>query len=138
MTAETYVNQIVKKVKCPKQKRSEIAKQLLADIYTELEQGENLERIMLRMGEPIAVAEEFNQNLPEEEHRKYKRTKALKIAGVIVAVLAVLAAAAAAAGVVVFLMVQEYGRRKKTLEGKARRQEKPDIKKKRQTHKDQP
>ncbi len=66
MTAETYVNQIVKKVKCPKQKRSEIAKQLLADIYTELEQGEQLERIMLRMGEPIAVAEEFNQNLPEE------------------------------------------------------------------------
>ena len=95
MTAETYVNQIVKKVKCPKQKRSEIAKQLLAESYTELEQGENLERIMLRMGEPIAVAEEFNQNLPEEEHRKYKRGKAMKIAGVIIAVLAVLTAAAA-------------------------------------------
>lgn len=95
MTAETYVNQIVKKVKCPKQKRKEIHKQLLADISIEMENGETLEKVMLRMGEPIAVAEEFNQNLPEEEKKKYKRGVAVKVAGCMMAVLIVLVLAVA-------------------------------------------
>lgn len=94
MTAETYVNQIVKKVKCPKQKRSEIRKQLLADIGIEMEGGESLEKIMLRMGEPIAIAEEFNQNITEEEKKKYKRGNAVKITSGIAVVLTVLILAA--------------------------------------------
>lgn len=79
MTAETYVNQIVKKVKCPKKRRDEIRRQLLADITMEMEQGEKIEKIMLRMGEPIAIAEEFNQNIPQEEAKKYKRGRRIKV-----------------------------------------------------------
>ncbi len=93
MTAQTYVKQIVKKVKCSRKKRDEMRRQLLADVEMEIEQGESLERVMLRMGEPIAIAEEFNQNLPEKERKIYKRGLAVKIIGIIAAIIAVLAAA---------------------------------------------
>ena len=66
MTAETYVKQIVKKVKCSRKKREEIRRQLLADINLEVEQGEALDKVILRMGEPISIADEFNQMV---EHR---------------------------------------------------------------------
>lgn len=79
MMAQIYVKQIVKKVKCSGKKRKEIRRQLLADIQAEMEQGVSLDVVMLRMGEPIAVAEEFNQNLEEQERRKYKRGFAIKI-----------------------------------------------------------
>lgn len=94
MTAQTYVNQIVKKVKCSGQKRKEICRQLLADIRMEMEQGSSLDAIMLRMGEPIAIAEEFNQNLSETERKKYKRGFAAKLLTGILAVLAVMVFAA--------------------------------------------
>ena len=94
MTSKLYVNQIVKKVKCSRKKRDEIRRQLLADVEMEMEQGESLERVMLRMGEPISIAEEFNQNLPEKERKMYKRGLAAKIIGIIAAMIAVLAAAA--------------------------------------------
>ncbi len=94
MTAETYVNQIVKKVKCSKKKRNEIRSQLLADIGIEMEGGQSFEKVMLRMGEPIAIAEEFNQNIPEAEKKKYKRGIVLKIIAGMTAVLAVLVSAA--------------------------------------------
>ena len=90
MTAQVYVNQIVKKVKCSGKKRKEIHRQLLADIQTEIGQGVPLDVIMLRMGEPIAIAEEFNQNLSQQEYRKYKRGFFAKLAAGIVAVIAVL------------------------------------------------
>lgn len=95
MTAQTYVNQIVKKVKCSRQKREEIRRQLLADIQAETEQGASLDVVMLRMGEPIAIAEEFNQNLSEQERRKYKRRFAGRVIAAVAAVLAVIVLAAA-------------------------------------------
>ena len=95
MTAQIYVNKIVKKVKCSRRKREEIRRQLLADIQVEMEQGASLDVVILRMGEPIAIAEEFNQNLSSQEHRKYKRGLAAKAIAGTGAVLAVLALAAA-------------------------------------------
>ena len=55
MTAQVYVNQIAKKVKCSKTKRKEICRQLLADIQAEADQGVPFDVIMLRMGEPAAA-----------------------------------------------------------------------------------
>lgn len=95
MTAQTYVNQIVKKVKCSKRKREEIRRQLLADIQAEIEQGTSLDAVMLRMGEPVAIAEEFNQNLSDQERRKYKRGFVGKAAAGAATVFAVLILAAA-------------------------------------------
>lgn len=95
MTAEVYVKQIVKKVRCSRQKRQEIYRQLLADIREEIEQGVSPDVVMLRMGEPIAIADEFNQSLSESEHKKYKRRLAAKIILSVAAVFIVLITAAA-------------------------------------------
>lgn len=78
MSAEQYVNIIIKKIKCSKKKRNEIKQQLLSDISISLENGESLERIMARMGSVDAVAREFNQNMSQEELLEYKKSKGTK------------------------------------------------------------
>ncbi len=90
MTANMYVNQIVKKIKCSGKKRKEIRRQLLADLEIDLQNGETMAAVMLRMGEPIVIAEEFNQNLPDRERKLYKRGILLKTTGCIAAVLVLL------------------------------------------------
>lgn len=90
MSAEQYVNIIIKKIRCSKQKRNEIKQQLLSDISISLENGEDLDRIIARMGSVDAVAREFNQNMPKEELQEYKRFRNLKTAIVVVAALFVL------------------------------------------------
>ena len=93
MTAEIYVNQIVKKVKCSRQKRNEIRRQLLAEVSVAMEQDMTLEKVMLQMGEPIAIAEEFNENLSDRERKKYRNGVAAKAIAGIAAVVFVLALA---------------------------------------------
>lgn len=93
MTAEKYVKAIIKKVKCGKEKRQEIRQQLLSDISIALEQGETLEEIMEQMGSVQEVAAEFNDNLPEAEHKKYAKGRVLKIAGIAAVILIVMIAA---------------------------------------------
>ena len=90
MTAETYVNQIVRKVKCSRKKRGEIRRQLLAEVSVAMEQGASLDKVMLQMGEPIAIAEEFNENLSGGERKKYRHAVAAKVTASIVTVVAVL------------------------------------------------
>lgn len=87
MLAETYVNQIVKKIKCPKQKKDEIRRQLLADVNGAIQQGTPLEKVILQMGEPIAIAEAFNEDLPENDRKAYRRGVIIKIVLVVAAVL---------------------------------------------------
>ena len=48
MTAEKYVNAVVKKVKCSKSQREEFRQQLLSDISVAKEQGEQIEKILGR------------------------------------------------------------------------------------------
>lgn len=79
MTAEKYVNEIIKKIKCSKKQRQEIRQQLLSDISAELENGESLENVMERMGTPREAAGEFNLNLPVSERKKYSRNIVLKV-----------------------------------------------------------
>ena len=79
MNAEKYVNDIIKKVKCSKSKKSEISEQLLSDIHMRMDNGESLDMIMKDMGTPGEISEEFNQNLTEDEKKAYKKNKVLKI-----------------------------------------------------------
>jgi len=92
MTAEKYVNAIVKKIKCSTGKRQEIKKRLLSDISAAVESGETMDEVIQSMGTVKDVAAEFNDNLSEEEKKKYKKAKGLKIAGCIVAILILLIA----------------------------------------------
>lgn len=92
MNKESYVNQILKSIKCSKTKKEEIRKQLLSDISTHMENGETMEQIAENMGKAEEIAEEFNQNLSEEERKAYKKSKILKNLLSIVIVLIILCA----------------------------------------------
>lgn len=74
MTANTYAEQIVRRVKCGSRERKEMKKQLYADICAAIEHGESLEQVMQRMGEAKAVAEEINYQLPEETTKRYEKS----------------------------------------------------------------
>ncbi|MDE5866464.1 MAG: hypothetical protein K2H31_07685, partial [Lachnospiraceae bacterium] len=87
MNAEKYVNDIIKNVKCSKNKKSEIREQLLSDIHVRMDNGETLELIMEDMGTPGEISEEFNQNLTESEKKAYKKRKIIKITVSITAVI---------------------------------------------------
>lgn len=92
MNKGSYVNRILKNVKCSKTKKEEIRKQLLSDISTHMENGETMEQITESMGKAEEIAEEFNQNLSEEERKAYKKSKILKNLLSIVIVLILLCA----------------------------------------------
>ena len=87
MIAEKYVGKIVRKLKCSRKRQVEIRRQLLSDIEAELESGETFETVMERMGTPTNVAQEFNQDMPEEEKRCFVRRRRLKFIGVLLAVI---------------------------------------------------
>lgn len=91
MTAEKYVNTIIKHIKCSNTKRKEIRQQLLSDISAALEQGESLDAIINRMGSAKNMAREFNENLSETESKKYVKGRRIKIVSFLAAILAMLA-----------------------------------------------
>ncbi|MDO4321187.1 MAG: DUF3887 domain-containing protein [Lachnospiraceae bacterium] len=91
MTAEKYVRQIVKRLKCSGKRKEEIRRQLLADVRAELESGEALEDIVRRMGDPSEIAGEFNQNMPETERKRYARKKRMKLCFIVIDVILLLA-----------------------------------------------
>lgn len=93
MNANQYVNAVIKKIKCSGKKKKEIKKQLLTDINMRREQGEGLEEILSHMGSVQEIADSFNEDISPQEHKAYRRDKALKIAIPIVVALVLLAAA---------------------------------------------
>lgn len=90
MTAESYVNGIVKKIHCGGSRKKEIKKQLLADIHMQTEQGTALEEVIEQMGSAQEIADSFNEELSKAERRKYSWNRILKICIPIAAVLLVL------------------------------------------------
>ncbi len=91
MTKEKYVKEVVKKLKCSKAKKKEIAKQLEADIQSALENGETMESILASMGTPENISAEFNENLSEAEIAAVKRMKKWKNIISVIVVIGILA-----------------------------------------------
>ncbi len=91
MTKQDYVKQVVKKLNCPQNKRDDIARQLMSDIEIALGEGRPLEKILTEMGEPEALAREFNENFGSGEAPQGKKHRAVKVILVVAVVLAVLA-----------------------------------------------
>lgn len=90
MTAEKYVNCIVRKIRCGSKRKREIRKQLLADIRMQTEQGARLEDVIRQMGAVDEIAESFNENISKAERRRYLTGKCLRIILPIVLILGVL------------------------------------------------
>lgn len=90
MTAEAYVKQIIRRVKCDRKRKQDIEKQLLYEIKERVGSGENLQDILSEMGTVEEIAAGFNEGISESERRKYRRKTVAKILVLIVVVLLVL------------------------------------------------
>lgn len=93
MTRREYIKQVSGQLQCSRRKRQEIEKQLDSHIGIGLDEGRPLEEILAQMGEPEAIAEEFNDSFEERERKKAKSHK-----WVIALILSVLLLLAAGAG----------------------------------------
>ena len=82
-----YIRKTVKMLRCAKEKREKIKKQLYSEVAAGLEAGEAIEIVMERMGKPEEIAEEFNRSFSLEEEKKYKKEKRGKLFILIAAVL---------------------------------------------------
>lgn len=90
MTAEKYVKSIVRLITCGRDKKKEIAKQLLSEMDERMASGEELETIISQMGSIKEIAAGFNESVTEQDKKKYKYEKTLKTAAIVVLVVFVL------------------------------------------------
>ena len=95
MTSETYVKQILKRVKCSKKRKLDIEKQLLYEIEERIGAGEDLQDIMSGMGSVEEIAAGFNEGISEAERKRYSRNTLVKILVPVVFILMALIAVAA-------------------------------------------
>ena len=92
MNAEKYAGRVAKYLKCSGKRKREIKRQITSDILAAAEEGGSLEQVIQNMGEPKALAAEFNENFSEAEKRAAGRAKLWKILAIVFTVLFVLAA----------------------------------------------
>ena len=92
MTAEQYVKEVGKLLKCRASKKKEIKSQLLSEIHSAVASGADLEDVLKRMGIPWDYANRYNDRFDRAERKAAKRERALKIWGIVLLVIAVLAA----------------------------------------------
>ena len=92
MNAEQYAGQVVRYLKCSGSRKREIKRQITSDIQAATEEGGSLEQVIRDMGEPGALAAEFNESFGEAEKRAAGRAKLWKILVIVLAVLVILAA----------------------------------------------
>lgn len=90
MDAQKYVKAIARKIKCSWKKKKEIKKQLMTDIQMRIKQGEQLEEIISQMGTVREIADSFNENISEEEQKRFVRNRVLKIVVPVITVLILL------------------------------------------------
>lgn len=90
MNQQSYVKAVKKRLTCSTTRRDEFVRDLESDIASALGAGENWEQVEQRMGEPLLVAQEFNEDLPQEEIAAWKKRKRLKIVGIIAGIVVVL------------------------------------------------
>lgn len=89
MTAEQYVNEVAKLLKCRAGRKKEVKKQLLADIHAAVEGGKTLEAVLAEMGIPWDFANLYNDRFDNAERKAAKREKRLRAAFLALLILAV-------------------------------------------------
>lgn len=90
MTAEKYADQVIKKIKCGKEKKKDVRLQLIAEIEERVSDGELFDDVIVSMGSIEEVAQSFNENMSPKELAKYKKNRLMKLLGIIAAVLVVI------------------------------------------------
>ena len=97
MNREAYVKAVAKRLACSKGRRDEFVGDVESDISDALAAGETWEQVERRMGDPLQVAAEFNEDLSASEIAAGKKRRRTKIIAIVLAVVVVLAAILAAA-----------------------------------------
>nr|WP_315021681.1 DUF3887 domain-containing protein [uncultured Aminipila sp.] len=87
MNKNKYVRSVIKKLKCSRQKKKDIAKELEMNIQIALEDGESWEKIKERMGEPLSVAAEFNENFSKTDAKVARNAKRIEIAVIVLVIM---------------------------------------------------
>lgn len=90
MTAEKYTDLVVAKVKCSKEKKQEIRRQLLTRINDRVAAGEALEKVLEDMGSVKAMADSYNISVSKKERKKGDPVKTLKILAAMAGIVAIL------------------------------------------------
>ena len=91
MTKRKYIKKITKHLKCSLEKKREIERQLMSDIEIALGEGRSLEQVLSEMGEPEALAAEFNENFDKREKRKAKTRRVLTVLLIVLFVIGIIA-----------------------------------------------
>lgn len=92
MNAEKYAKQVTKHLKCSGRRKREIRRQITSDMQAALEEGSSLGQVIQDMGEPGALAAEFNESFSRAEKKAAGRAKVWTILAVVLTILAILAA----------------------------------------------
>ena len=87
MEQKQYIGAVGRKLKCSGRKKKEIRKQLQSDIGIALEEGRTMAEVLEDMGSVSQLAEEFNENMPEEEIRKAKKERGIIIIAAVIVIL---------------------------------------------------
>lgn len=87
MTAEKYVREVGKLLKCRASKKRAVKRQLLSEINSAVAGGEALEDVLGRMGIPWDFANHYNDNFDRAEWRAARRERRLKTWGIVVLVI---------------------------------------------------
>ena len=88
MTAEKYVKDVGKFLKCRASKKKKIKEQLLSEINSAVSKGEDLETVLGRMGIPWEYANRYNDHFDSAERKAAKRERRLMIWGIVLIVIA--------------------------------------------------
>ena len=90
MTAEKYVKDVGKFLKCRTLKKKEIKEQLLSEINSAVAKGEDMETVLGRMGIPWEYANRCNDHFDSAERKAAKRERNLMIWGIVLIVIAIM------------------------------------------------
>lgn len=90
MTAEKYVREVGKLLKCRASKKKEVKEQLLSEINGAVAGGEAWEDVLNRLGIPWDYANRYNDNFDNAEQKAAKRERRLKHWGIALAVIVLL------------------------------------------------
>lgn len=86
MTAEKYVREVGKLLKCRTSKKRAVKRQLLAEINAAAK-GESLEEVLKCLGIPWDCANRYNDQFDNTEQKAAKRERRLRIWGIVLVVL---------------------------------------------------
>lgn len=88
---DKYIKKVLKLIRCSKERKDSILKDLEADIAAAMECGESWDEIVKRLGMPEVLAAEFNENIEEGEAGKSGQDQRILLIAAVIFIVAVIA-----------------------------------------------